>query len=212
MLVTCHSQLHQIRAFFEGHTHQEKNCVINLWTPNLQERNFLLDLGSHSCEAGYAGEDQPKCVFPFCTIPFFLTFKPRAFQWVSECFDLGRPTTFTPRSGRAAASSSLEPKCILHIAIAVPALMMKTFLCKKLGNCSLSSESKVDPNANPSRAKHYWFHSKLTLTRIQVVQAVEQTAVLSDHGTNTDMEAKKPVESENVKAGRKLYTSFSAFN
>jgi hypothetical protein len=157
--------LHQIRASFEGHTHQEKNCVINLWTPKLQERNFLLDLGSHSCKAGYAGEDQPKCVFSFCTIPFFLTFKPRAFQWVSECFDLGRPTTFTPCSGRAAASSGLETKCILHIAIAVPALMMKTFLCKKLGNCYLSSESKVDPNANPSRAKLYWFHSKLTLTR-----------------------------------------------
>ncbi len=69
-------------------------------------------------KAGYAREDQPKCVFPFCTIPFFLTFKPRAFQWASDCFDLGRPTTFTQCSGRAAASSGLETKCILHIAIA----------------------------------------------------------------------------------------------
>jgi hypothetical protein len=29
-----------------------------------------------------------KMCLPFCKISFSLTFKPRAFQWVSECFDL----------------------------------------------------------------------------------------------------------------------------
>ncbi len=42
--------------------------------------------------------------------------------------------------------------------------------------------------------------------------AVEQTSVVGDGGTETDMEAKKPGESEKVNAGRKLYTGFSALN
>ena len=28
---------------------------------------LVLDIGSHSVRAGYAGEEQPKCVFPNCT-------------------------------------------------------------------------------------------------------------------------------------------------
>jgi hypothetical protein len=50
------------------------------------------------------------------------------------------------------------------------------------------------------------------LAATQVVGAVEQTSLVSDGGTETDMEAKKPGESEKVNAGRKLYTGFSALN
>ena len=28
---------------------------------------LVVDIGSHSVRAGYAGEEQPKCVFPNCT-------------------------------------------------------------------------------------------------------------------------------------------------
>lgn len=45
----------------------------------------------------------------------------------------------------------LEKSCILHTAITLAALMMKTFLHKNCGNFSHSSQSKVDPNANASR-------------------------------------------------------------
>jgi hypothetical protein len=46
----------------------------------------------------------------------------------------------------------LENSCILHTTITLAALMMKTFLHKNCGNCSHSSQSKVDPNANASQA------------------------------------------------------------
>jgi hypothetical protein len=49
----------------------------------------------------------------------------------------------------------LDLKCILHMAIALAAVMMKTFLHKSLGNYSCSLKSKVDPNATPSWAKLY---------------------------------------------------------
>ncbi|CAK9862752.1 unnamed protein product [Sphagnum jensenii] len=41
---------------------------------------------------------------------------------------------------------------------------------------------------------------------LQKLLMVEQTSVVGDGGTETDMEAKKPGESEKVNAGRKLYT------
>ncbi len=41
---------------------------------------------------------------------------------------------------------------------------------------------------------------------------MEQTSLVGDGGTETDMEAKKPGESEKMNAGRKLYTGFSALN
>jgi hypothetical protein len=39
-------------------------CVMKLWDVADEVSAIVLDLGSHSCKAGYAGEDQPKCVFP----------------------------------------------------------------------------------------------------------------------------------------------------
>jgi hypothetical protein len=50
------------------------------------------------------------------------------------------------------------------------------------------------------------------LAATQVVGAVEQTSLVGDGGTETDMEAKKPGKSEKVNTGRKLYTGFSALN
>jgi hypothetical protein len=37
---------------------------MKLWDGADEVSAIVLDLGSHSCKAGYAGEDQPKCVFP----------------------------------------------------------------------------------------------------------------------------------------------------
>jgi hypothetical protein len=37
---------------------------MKLWDGSDEVSAIVLDLGSHSCKAGYAGEDQPKCVFP----------------------------------------------------------------------------------------------------------------------------------------------------
>lgn len=37
---------------------------MKLWNGADEVSAIVLDLGSHSCKAGYAGEDQPKCVFP----------------------------------------------------------------------------------------------------------------------------------------------------
>ncbi len=37
----------------------------------------------------------------------------------------------------------LEKSCILHMAIELAVLMMKTFLCKNLGNCSCSTQSSA---------------------------------------------------------------------
>ncbi len=37
---------------------------MQLWDVADEVSAIVLDLGSHSCKAGYAGEDQPKCVFP----------------------------------------------------------------------------------------------------------------------------------------------------
>lgn len=35
---------------------------------------IVIDLGSHTCKAGYAGEDTPKAVFPSVSIDFYLTY------------------------------------------------------------------------------------------------------------------------------------------
>jgi hypothetical protein len=37
---------------------------MKLWYGANEVSAIVLDLGSHSGKAGYAGEDQPKCVFP----------------------------------------------------------------------------------------------------------------------------------------------------
>jgi hypothetical protein len=51
---------------------------------------IVLDLGSHSCKARYAGEDQCKCVFPCVkSVSLPLSNLEPTFQWLSECFDLG---------------------------------------------------------------------------------------------------------------------------
>lgn len=41
LLLTCHPQLHQTRASFQGPAHQAKKCVVNFRTPKLQEQNLL---------------------------------------------------------------------------------------------------------------------------------------------------------------------------
>lgn len=35
---------------------------------------IVIDLGSHTCKAGYAGEDAPKAVFPSVSSPTFFSF------------------------------------------------------------------------------------------------------------------------------------------